>query len=637
MKLKNFNIKWKILTGFCIVILFTIALAGISYFSINSLINEQIPMLLTNSDMQVHVLELRKNEKDFLMREVSNPEYFENNTSKYLDSLDKNIASIHEEINLLKSNALFASKEEHLNLLDKISDYISNYQSLFNSVAANITTKGYSDYGYVGELRAAVHNVEDELNGIENSEELEIIMLLIRRAEKDYFLRNDLKYVELVDEYVTSFINTLEASGYSTTVKRSLTSLMTIYSEKFNQVVEIDEIIGRSSSEGLMGEYREVIHLLEPSLNELHDLLMETVNDNANTLRLTIIIAIALVIVLSITIAFIIANIITKPLVNMVTVANKIADGRLDVEVNINSKDEVGMLASAFNNMTSNVNTVLSSINSASEQVAIGSKQVSDSSMSLSQGATEQASSIQQLSASIEQVAEQTKENANHAINANKITEKTKLNANKSDQRMGEMLQAMTAINESSQDISKIIKVIDEIAFQTNILALNAAVEAARAGQHGKGFAVVAEEVRNLAARSAKAAQETTELIEGSIVKVDNGTNIASETAEALNEIVDGVSNISQLVSSIATASNEQASSVMQINQGISEIADVVQTTSSTSEETAATSEELSGQAELLKNQISQFTFKDTYTDKQSIDPDVQKMLDNMEKTDKLM
>ncbi|MBO9600854.1 MAG: CHASE3 domain-containing protein [Cohnella sp.] len=349
--------------------------------------------------------------------------------------------------------------------------------------------------------------------------------------------------------------------------------------------------------------------------------------------NMSIIVGTLIAVVLAAIIAFIIARLITRPIYEVNEAAKAIAAGDLNVDFEVRSTDEMGQLSKSFREMVGSMNDVLANISISAEQVASGSRQVSDSSMALSQGATEQASSIEELTASLEEIGSQTNMNAQRATEANSLAESVKVKAVEGDDQMKSMLRSMEEINEASGNISKIIKVIDEIAFQTNILALNAAVEAARAGQHGKGFAVVAEEVRNLAARSASAAKETTDLIEGSIKKVEGGTRIANETASALNEIVGGVSKVAELVDQIASASNEQASGIGQVNQAIFQVSQVTQTNSATSEETASASEQLSGQAENLKRQVARFNLKKNarqglYRAEEEMSPEVRQMLE---------
>ncbi|WP_305047040.1 methyl-accepting chemotaxis protein [Geoalkalibacter sp.] len=288
--------------------------------------------------------------------------------------------------------------------------------------------------------------------------------------------------------------------------------------------------------------------------------------------------------------------------------AAAIAGGDLREEIKLASeRDEFGR---ALQEMDKRLNQMLAEIQVAVEQVASGATQVADASQSLSQGATEQASSLEEISASIQQMASQVKESAENANHANRLSGEARTAAQQGNDQMAALMRAMQEINESGENISKIIKVIDEIAFQTNLLALNAAVEAARAGQHGKGFAVVAEEVRNLAARSAKAASETSEMIEVSVAKAKSGAGIADHTAEALRNIVSGIQKASDLVGEIAAGASEQAEGIGQVNLGVSQIDQVTQQNTASAEESAAAAEELSGQAERLRQLLSRFKLK---------------------------
>ncbi len=374
----------------------------------------------------------------------------------------------------------------------------------------------------------------------------------------------------------------------------------------------------------------------------------------AMILMAAVIIAIILV---GVFFSFVVVRLIKTPISEIESAALKMAEGDLDVKISYTSKDELGVLAEqvrrlirklqviiddenkflakmaagdftvdsiceeeytggfhplliSFRGIAEKLNDTMLQISQSSAEVANGSEQVSNGAQALSQGATEQASSVQELAATISEISDKVSENADHARQANAMAGNVSAEMDTSNEKMQQMIRAMSDISNCSSEIGKIIKTIEDIAFQTNILALNAAVEAARAGDAGKGFAVVADEVRNLASKSAEASQNTSVLIENSLKAVENGTQIVDETAQSLLQAVNNVNEMAGIIGQISEASSNQADSISQITTGIDQISSVVQTNSATAQESAAASEELSSQAQLMKGLVEKFKLK---------------------------
>lgn len=342
-----------------------------------------------------------------------------------------------------------------------------------------------------------------------------------------------------------------------------------------------------------------------------------------------------------------ISKMISQPIGQVVDAADRIALGHVDVEIgNIHSEDETGQLANAFTKMIDSIrkqaeaadrisngdftkevplrsdedilglalrrirkdlNQTLLLINDASDQVNVGADQVSAGAQALASGAAEQAAAVEELNASISSVSGQAEQNAQNVQRAAVYVRETESGASESNEYMQQLNRAMKEIGIASDKISSITKVIEDIAFQTNILALNAAVESARAGDAGKGFAVVADEVRSLAAKSAEAAKQTAELIRRSVTSVAEGEKLADDTAKVLKAVAEKAKLVEQVIEEVEESSSQQVQMIEQINQGLSQVSAVIQTNAATAEESSSSSEELAAQAQMLQKEVGKF------------------------------
>ncbi len=457
--------------------------------------------------------------------------------------------------------------------------------------------------------------------------------------------------VDIFKVYLEDY-NTDVQSGFKELVDcinkyKESTDLIISYSNAKNYNAAEDEI--ETNSMVISNQANEVFEGVIASMVKEADEESERIDKNVKTLAFILIAICVVCIIIMLGLCFSITRTITVPVTKLSNAARKLAMGDIDVDCEKIHDDDLGELMDAFDHMTDTIkeqaaiadaiskgdltidvtprsdkdllgkalqrlvdsnNKALGSVQESTMQVTIGAEQVANASQALAQGSTEQASALQQVTASINEIAEKTKKNASEATTANDLVNTVRNMAEDGNGQMKSLTGAMNDINDSSETISKIIKTIDDIAFQTNILALNAAVEAARAGVHGKGFAVVAEEVRNLAAKCGSAASETAEMIEDSIRKVGNGRQLASETAEALDRIVASIEEVAGIINNIAISSNDQATAVSQIDQAIGQVSTVVQTNSATSEQCASASEELSNQAMNLRNQMAAYKLK---------------------------
>lgn len=522
-----------------------------------------------------------------------------------------------------------------------------------SSISAQFTSfyKGaYTNEAYAMEIKTGVESISGNIGFASMSEDPEQIEQFVAEAEaKIAEMEDSLGYLlsnfSSDAETISNFKNIMDSSV------DSLNQVFTLLRE--NKKSEAQDIYLNV----ILPKYEEAKACLDQltadSKITAENAYTQSMSQKNLTMAAIVIIAIVTA-AITLILALSMRKSFTHPILELQSAAKKLADGNLDINVTYRSRDELGSLAEdmrlmvvrlssmikdlkyllegmadgdfsleskdakmysgeflplleSVREMEMDISKTLVRIDQASDQVASGAQQLSSGSQTLAQGATEQASSVEELASTLNEISTGIKETAENAARAHIQTDNAKTIVELCNSQMKDMIGAMQEISESSTQIEKIIKTIEDIAFQTNILALNAAVEAARAGAAGKGFAVVADEVQNLAAKSAAASQSTSHLVETSLRAVNKGQKIADETAASLSKVVASTQKVAEIVEMITKSTEEQSNATAQVVVGVDQISSVVQTNSATAEESAAASEELSSQSELLKQLVKKF------------------------------
>lgn len=591
--LRSFNIKSKLL--FLAIITLVLLLTITSLFFYMQKKSNKIYEATRDADLlKIMILQSRKNEKDFLLFELSNKQFFETGKSKFIDSFSNTIVEANKTLEKISENEVINDKELVANL-ETITSYFNSYRQSFTTLVNKLKEKGFKDYGEIGKMRRAIHNVED---AIKNFNGLLVHMLTLRRHEKDYLLRKDVKYLDKFNAEIKRFENSiLQTKGVAKQQQKNLLELLKKYQSTFASVVAFDKEIGFTEKNGLKQVLQQDILKIEPALEAIIEKIR--VNAGATMAKSQTIIVILIVIIVVLIIIFLtqILSSITKSLTYSNQVIKKLSEGDLSAVIDVKNKDELGLMLRNLNTMAEKLRQIISSIYSTADQITSSSQQLNGVSQEISTSANQQASSAENASSMIEQVNASILQNAENAIETENISKEA------SNGIASIKKQSQVSV-ETNKQIADKIQIINEIAFQTNILALNAAVEAARAGEQGKGFAVVAIEVRKLAERSKQAANEIVDMTSKSL-------NATTQTNQKLEEMLPMVEKTTKLVEEITFSSKEQSQSAKSIKTSIKSLNESTQQNAMVSEEMASSAEELSAQAEQLRSMISFFKVND--------------------------
>jgi len=605
-----------------IIIIAMFFMLGLLSFSVGSL-QDDVGVARNIGDIESDVLELRRNEKDFLARK----------DLKYLDKFNKKIAQIKNTLNALKSS--FIKNNNETTEVDLLTKVLVDYNRHFKALVESQKRIGLNPKdGLYGELRTSVHYVEELLG---NSDyKLLSNMLQLRRNEKDFMLRLDEKYLTRWQDNAAIFIDNIDNSSLTPSLKAQITGGLSAYQSAFENLVSAQKEMGLNSTSGIQGIMRSTVHKVDDLTAKLIVKTKKAVEDHifyVDTLSYSVSI---IVLIIALVFGIIFSRSILLGITQLKDTMNQVAETQdLSLTVNTSSDDEIGEMATVFNNMLSSFRDLITSVNHSVNTVNEATDSLSKNIHIANSGVDSQiqqtdmvATAVTEMAATVDEIANNTNAAASKAetTNNNAISGKEGVTQtiNKIDELSEKLRESEVIVQELAKDsdtIGSVLDVIRGIAEQTNLLALNAAIEAARAGEQGRGFAVVADEVRTLASRTQDSTQEietiitslqgrTKEIVSHMAICRTQGQDSAEQASSAgqmLEEITHDVSTIMEMNTAIATAIKEQSAVASEVNQHVVEIRDVAEQAGNISHQNAQMSEELSQQAMVLNNEVSQF------------------------------
>ena len=500
----------------------------------------------------------------------------------------------------------------------------------FSMVCAIMAAVGYVGLAKMSTINEMLSKMyEKDLLGVSHVKEANVQLFAIGRALRNAILEDDKdavkKHNASMEERIELCRTELKKTGETLTTAEGKALLASIEEGLSNYLGEARKIVKLATEDKnkeafqVLKAMRQIADNVDNKMTELaqmkETLAKEAYHESDEVYAAARLLVLGMIVggvVFGLVIGVFIARLIANALGNAVKVLETVAKGDFTTRLDVDTKDEVGQMAQALNEAVGSIQIALQETRNVADTLATAAQQLSSASEEISSGAQEQASSLEETASSLEEITSTVKQTTDNAQQANQLAIGARDVAEKGGQVVDDAIKGMGEINSSSKKIADIITAIDEIAFQTNLLALNAAVEAARAGEQGRGFAVVAGEVRNLAQRSAAAAKEIKGLIQDSVRKVENGSELVNQSGRSLQEIVTSVKRVTDIVSEIAAASIEQSSGIEQVNKAVTQMDQVTQANASQTEELSSTAEGLASQAEQLQALVARFKLDDS-------------------------